>query len=175
MQEKLTVQEIEENNVINHWVEKYMDTKKEFDQYKKSKQASYEALQKQCNNLEFENRRIKGDNRILFEKVVEARKDAAEFADRFQRKTAECEELKEWCDTKDSLYQKMTDNFTTSYIEAKRYKQALDEIEDIIAKIDADECCYGDFDCKNCNSDGKCETAAKRTILDIIRKVKGEE
>lgn len=97
------------------------------------------------------------------------------YKERLQRKTAECEELKEWCDTKDSLYQKMTDNFTTSYIEAKRYKQALDEIEDIIAKIDADECCYGDFDCKNCNSDGKCETAAKRTILDIIRKVKGEE
>lgn len=50
---------------------------------------------------------------------------------------------------------------------------ALDEIEDIIAKIDADECCYGDFDCENCNSGGKCETAAKRTILDIISKAKG--
>lgn len=52
------------------------------------------------------------------------------YKERLQRKTAECEELKEWCDTKDCLYQKMTDNFTTSYIEAKRYKQALDEIED---------------------------------------------
>lgn len=58
---------------------------------------------------------------------------------------------------------------------AKRYKQALDEIERIITKMDADECAYGDFDCENCNSDGKCDTAAKRTVLDIIRKAKGEE
>lgn len=56
---------------------------------------------------------------------------------------------------------------------AKRYKQALDEIERIITKMDADECAYGDFDCENCNSDGKCDTAAKRTVLDIIRKAKG--
>ena len=133
MQEKLTVQEIEENNVINHWVEKYMDTKKEFDQYKKSKQASYEALQKQCNNLEFENRRIKGDNRILFEKVVEARKDAAEFADRFQRKTAECEELK-------NTLNKLTRGVVIPMQEpevinlADHYHKALDEIKGICSQ-----------------------------------------
>lgn len=94
-----------------------------------------------------------------------------------QRKTAECEELKEKLFDKNNRMRALClrGHFRELLNQNTIYKQALDEIEDIIAKIDADECCYGDFDCENCNSDGKCETAAKRTILDIISKAKGEE
>ena len=39
MQEKLTGQEIEENRVINYWINKSIEARKELEQYKKSKQA----------------------------------------------------------------------------------------------------------------------------------------
>lgn len=101
-------------------------------------------------------------------------------------KTRECEELKKQLDkqVKDSAnrYSELNrewNNRCKKYADdlksLNRYRKALDEIEKIITKMDADECAYGDFDCENCNSDGKCDTAAKRTVLDIIRKAKGEE
>lgn len=59
MQEELTGQEIYENNLINRWVEKYLKAKEELEEYKKSKQASYEALQARFNELELSNRKLK--------------------------------------------------------------------------------------------------------------------
>lgn len=81
-----------------------------------------------------------------------------------QCKTQECNDLK--------IQLHSIEILSVPKVELNRYKQALDEIEKIITKMDADECAYGDFDCENCNSDGKCDTAAKRTVLDIISKAK---
>lgn len=42
---------------------------KEFQQYKKSKQASYEEMQKKCNELELENRKLEAENEELKKKL----------------------------------------------------------------------------------------------------------
>lgn len=96
----------------------------ELEQYKATKQASYEALQKKCNGLELENRKIKADNAILFEKTVEARKEAADFIDKFQRKTQECKEREQ--DAENWAYKA-----GLAIGKASRCLNALEEIEAI--------------------------------------------
>lgn len=86
-----------------------------------------------------------------------------------------CKKLQDVIDVKNSLYQKMADNFMTAHTESKRYKQALEEIEGIVNKKTeipiCDECAYRNIpECKeNCMQDVLGE------ILDIISKAKGEE
>lgn len=137
MQEEPTGQEIYENNLINRWVEKYMDTKKQFDQYKKSKQASYEALQARCNELEMSNRKLKQEILNKIEKVIAPYQEPIEadclslpsaVKSILERKTQECEELMFKCQNLEkrriSILKKVYD-----------YEHALDEIEEIISTI----------------------------------------
>ncbi len=129
----------------------------------------------------------------LQRKTAECENNRIAYKNELEIYDNECLNLKQELDEKTAEY----DELHTKYIEVlnlskqnadaneyclqelekenQKLKQALDEIERIITKMDADECAYGDFDCENCNSDGKCDTAAKRTVLDIIRKAKGEE
>ena len=53
---KLDNQRVKEYNEL---VDKYNNKEQELEQYKASKQASYEALQKKCNELELEKRKLK--------------------------------------------------------------------------------------------------------------------
>lgn len=78
------------------------------------------------------------------------------------RKTQECEELKKKIET----YKCSTN--CHKYIEAARYRKALEEIEGIV-KLDCDYC---KENCYNQHCDEDCNTQA---TLDIISRAKGEE
>lgn len=60
--------------------------------------------------------------------------------------------------------------------EVNTLEQALDEIEKLIPKFDtSDGCSYGDYDCENCSDldeDVVCTYKLKKTIKDVINKVK---
>lgn len=79
-------------------------------------------------------------------------------------KSKECEDL-------NISFQKFCDKDN----EIQRYKQALDEVEQLIKNMEADECVYNDFDCSNCSEDNTCPTKVKSYILKIIKKAKDGE
>ena len=86
----------------------------------------------------------------------------------------ECEELKErLVRTEEDLKYQCVDCMN---VKSDRYRKALEKIENLMQTVsDADECSYGDFDCRNCDSDNSCPTKVKRLILDIIDKNKAKK
>lgn len=91
------------------------------------------------------------------------------------RKTQECEELKENLNNSEKWRIKSEELNKNFELENTRYRKALEEIEEYVKDLKRDICnnC-GWHNTDNCNPVGNvCETLG--TILDIIRKAKGEE
>uniref|UniRef100_UPI00402670D1 hypothetical protein n=1 Tax=Candidatus Scatousia sp. TaxID=3085663 RepID=UPI00402670D1 len=88
---------------------------KELEQYKKSKQASYEALQARCNELEFLNRKLK-------QECEELRKQLNAMFESYELN----------CLSENSFCKKYPMVKTELNILRKRHKQVLDEIEEYI-------------------------------------------
>lgn len=107
-------------------------------------------------------------NNIYFSPCGGCKNDDNCYYKQLQRKEQECEKWKEkW----NIGFQKFCDKDN----ELQRYKQALDEVEQLIKNMEADECVYNDFDCSNCSEDNTCPTKVKSYILKIIKKAKDGE
>lgn len=123
---------------------------KELEQYKKSKQASYEALQARCNELEMSNRKLK-------QECEELRKQLNAMLESYELN----------CLSEDSFCKKYPMVKTELNILRKRHKQVLDEIEE-----------HFEHRCKICREEyefyASCDVCWKKQILDIISKAKGE-
>ena len=125
----------------------------ELEQYKKSKQASYETMQREWNKATLENRKLK----------------------------QECEQLKEKLYQIEDIVKPMNEELTEDNIireimfilndcnnlEPSRYRKALEEIEKLINDDAFIRCPI--YDDENCNY------GTSRKILDIINKAKSDE
>lgn len=157
----------------------------ELEQYKKSKQASYEVMQGEWNKAINEKRKLKQECEDLKSKLKnekEAVKIEIENLNKLLDYTDKQlqEAIKTKCSDCESVVisenGKLCKSYTKSLDENQRYLKALDEIEKLVLKVSgADECSYGDFNCSDCDDDCTCPTKVKRLILNIINKAKGEE
>ena len=81
------------------------------------------------------------------------------------RKTQECEELlKENQQLRNSLSNSLMFKFTSQENETNRYREALEEIEEVIKTPCAEDCVYYEL--------SRCYDCIKTSILDIINKAK---
>lgn len=62
------------------------------------------------------------------------------------------------------------------FLEAGRYRKALEEIEEIVKSLNENRMCFYDDinDCSNCDMNTDCNYLRKSKILNIIDKAKGE-
>lgn len=136
---------------------------KVLEQYKKSKQASYEALQARCNELELSNRKLKQECEELRNKERKLYK--------FLKKTYNWGHNDVWIrnyllhylfgerDHTDCVADRLKNNL-------QNYKQGLDEIEQ-----------HFEHRCKICREEyefyASCDVCWKKQILEIISKAKG--
>lgn len=99
--------------------------KAELEQYKASKQASYEALQKKCNELELENRKLKEYQKLLEEQMKFNQSELElSLSSEINRSEFLLKEFKRVDKQKDNWREK-----------AERYKQTLTEIKEIADAI----------------------------------------
>ena len=115
----------------------------ELEQYKKSKQASYETMQREWNKATLENRKLKLERKGLKKQL---------------------DLYKTWYRAKHDDIRNLLGSYRKALDEIEGLVSKVDG---------ADECSYGDFNCSNCDDDCTCPTKVKRLILDIINKAKG--
>ena len=129
----------------NCYFKKLARKTQELEQYKKSKQASYETMQREWNKATLENRKLKLERKGLKKQL---------------------DLYKTWYRAKHDDIRNLLGSYRKALDEIEGLVSKVDG---------ADECSYGDFNCSNCDDDCTCPTKVKRLILDIINKAKGEE
>lgn len=164
MQEEPTGQEIYENNLINRWVEKYLKAKEELEEYKKSKQASYEALQAKCNELELSNRRLMQECEEIRQTLIKTKE---RLDDTIAPDISALEELPKEIlnESLYSLYEKLKEK--TAECEELNTKY-IDVLNLAKQNADANEYCLRDLEKENAKLKTECEEL-KNTFNKLTR------
>ena len=150
-------------------------------QYKASKQASYESMQREWNQAVNENRELKADNKHLNDLLNQALKELEELQNlkdedslRVVILARENERLKELL-AQDQCFQDKSHKCVKSFYIDERHKQAIEKVRELCQK-DKDFCvsCEGDghIDCIDCTEGGKAKLAVQ--ILQICDEVNDE-
>lgn len=197
MQEKMTGQEIEENTLINRWVNEYMKEKEKREQLEKEYKLLNEKYEQALND--YDELLQSHPYCSNWHNSCESINNSNCYFKQLARKTQECEGLKRKLSNQEQLYQNEIEIYNKSCLqlrqenddlylerlalntansginallevkeqECDRYREALEEIE-TATKINCEEICGRKFtDCK----DTSCFSV---NILDIISKAKGE-
>ena len=150
-------------------------------QYKASKQASYESMQREWNQAVNENRELKADNKHLNDLLNQALKELEELQNlkdedslRVVILARENERLKELL-AQDQCFQDKSHKCVKSFYIDERHKQAIEKVRELCQK-DKDFCvsCEGDghIDCIDCTEGGKAKLAVQ--ILQICDEVEND-
>lgn len=140
----------------------------ELDEYKKSKQSSYEALQARANELEMSNRKLKQECEEL-KAYAQAQENQREtYYKEYLKLSQECKELKEYIQANKptGICETCTAH---ALIQNDKYRKALKEIEGLIKNF-----CKDCSDYENCNWDKEgCYYSLIPNLKDIINKAGG--
>ena len=131
---------------IENPVETYKKLKQEYEQYKKSKQASYEELQKKCNELELEKRKLKERLDQWISKCEQETKLKEFYQNELDQLKAENDTYKKMLEDEEvilALTEVRTGERHLWYSNAQKLEQTLREIKEIVYELTNEE--YTDF------------------------------
>ena len=164
MQERMTGQEIEENTLVNRWVNEYMKEKEKREQLEKEYKLLNEKYEQALND--YDDLLQSHPYCSNWHNSCESINNSNCYFKQLARKTQECEELKErLVRTEEDLKYQCVDCMN---VKSDSYRKALEEIKEI-----AEQFCNACQEFEPEKKGSNCMYCNYDKILDIINKAKG--